>query len=365
MSVHDGRGSFLRKLPMELRLMVYENLLVDPASPHIYYAVKISRNESRKRIYTNEAIYVSRNPRHAMTKVYVNILQTCKQIYGEAHPILYSSNTFELRCQHVNSSPSVWAAKSMDRIYPQPLSSVSTNLITRLEVVVDSFMSIAAAEMIVNLFPALRSLRPISRTLGSFHYPISRHQSDILREFTKFTHVTVACTIVFGFHDGSPSDLDLNAMKSRWLSEHVEYNDPENLQNQIDPVLGSLGYDAPVIPRCRYYIPHFGPHREIMQHIEQALKRRDCPEDVPMAWSFRTVTKFNALCFIAVDLKTNKRQDHIPCEIVGPFGATSRNEGIDEEAESLSQEQKDEELPRALRQLASITTYSSCGFVGH
>ncbi|ESZ94637.1 hypothetical protein SBOR_4984 [Sclerotinia borealis F-4128] len=72
---------FLRKLPVEIRLRIYELLLVNP---------KLSETESiGKRV---------NNGKDAKFELTPAILCTCKAIQSEAEPVLYGSNTFVIEC---------------------------------------------------------------------------------------------------------------------------------------------------------------------------------------------------------------------------------------------------------------------------
>ncbi|KAI9645479.1 hypothetical protein NHQ30_006218 [Ciborinia camelliae] len=72
---------FLKKLPIEIRLKIYELLLVNP---------KLSETDS-----IGKAVNYGKDLKFDLTPM---ILCTCKAIRNEAEPILYGSNTFVLEC---------------------------------------------------------------------------------------------------------------------------------------------------------------------------------------------------------------------------------------------------------------------------
>ncbi|MCJ1441779.1 MAG: hypothetical protein MMC23_002271 [Stictis urceolatum] len=77
-------GSFF-SLPQELRLMIYESLLVRHHYNPYERILKLLNHESPH----------SSQP-GARQRLYPNILATCKEVYGAARPIPYGKNTFRL-----------------------------------------------------------------------------------------------------------------------------------------------------------------------------------------------------------------------------------------------------------------------------
>lgn len=77
----SSTSPFLRRLPIEIRIHIYQLLLVNP---------KLSETQSiGKTVNWGKDIKFDLAP---------TILRTCKAIYNEAEPILYGSNTFVIEC---------------------------------------------------------------------------------------------------------------------------------------------------------------------------------------------------------------------------------------------------------------------------
>lgn len=80
-----SNNSIFTKLPIEIRLMIYDLLLVSDKPIPITY---------RPTIYRNRSTSDSRETLHCLPARSIAILKVCKQIYKEAETILYKSNSF-------------------------------------------------------------------------------------------------------------------------------------------------------------------------------------------------------------------------------------------------------------------------------
>lgn len=87
----DQEGSFPRfmELPPEIRLNVYELLLVDPRERNVDGSIK-HWNGAPSRVRFHPAV-----------------LQTSKQIYAEAHPVLYKNNRFRAAVVYTPEYPGI------------------------------------------------------------------------------------------------------------------------------------------------------------------------------------------------------------------------------------------------------------------
>ena len=84
----SGRCRILEDLPPELRLRIYEHLFCEPCHSSV-----LIRSDSKIEIIS-------------LAKAHAAILKTCRTIYREATPILYSTTTFRVQIYPAEGWPS-------------------------------------------------------------------------------------------------------------------------------------------------------------------------------------------------------------------------------------------------------------------
>ncbi|KAF2671186.1 hypothetical protein BT63DRAFT_210064 [Microthyrium microscopicum] len=306
---NSSPNNFLKKLPLELRFMVYKHLLVSKVSPKVGFNSPIDQQPGKIRFFINK------DQTSSILNIDHSILRTCKQVYHEAIGILYSGNTFT-----IGSARTVLANTGPTKSYILP--SHNTNRITRVKVVVGQFHWTCFEHL-----PSVRFVRPIS-SLRDEHIRIRRYElaASLLQKIISSHDMNVACSFGFSFREGYWGDSALEALTKDWIEEYIQFKNPV-VKEYISPL-------NPAIWHWHYaYIPTLEPHRKIMEHVLEALQKNGYQQDVPLAWSFRTVTSDHDPPFIVVDLVTNKRRGHIPCKIIGTACGTSKVESVDEETE--------------------------------
>ncbi|KAF2671187.1 hypothetical protein BT63DRAFT_210065 [Microthyrium microscopicum] len=330
MSLHTG-STGLFKLPLELRTIVYNFLLIGTQSPHVnlFYCLAADRAPTQN---TTMRLFLSSSPLHPKFNAEVSILRTCKQVHEEATPILYQKNTFTVSLQRTYQrhppmwTPASWIHRDINLL---TLASYHAKLFTRIKVFMDEMTGLVP-DTIMMLFPALRFIHPISK-FSDGHLRLRSREigAYALHKFSTSPNLKLTCSFGFNWAEHCSGDEGLTADKERWFSQIIEYKKESN--GVVWDRLDDGSYQERVVNR--WYIPHFGPHRELMKRVKNALKEQGFDQNIPLAWKFRTITSDEKPLFLVIDLEMKKRQNYIPCEIVGAFGEISRVEGLDEEPE--------------------------------
>jgi hypothetical protein len=87
----SGHESKFLDLSVEIRLLIYAELLARPEPIHFLY---VNRDGLKVKSSYADTTFRARHTR--LTKsIFPAILETCKQVYSEAMPVLYMSNAFK------------------------------------------------------------------------------------------------------------------------------------------------------------------------------------------------------------------------------------------------------------------------------
>ncbi|KAI1283626.1 hypothetical protein F5Y07DRAFT_408862 [Xylaria sp. FL0933] len=129
-------------LPLEIRLEIYSHLLTTQQIPSYSSPLAPSPSSSSSSSSSSSPPSCSSSSpapfftqQTAPSRLYPNILRTCRQLHAECTPILYRSNTFLTHTSLLTVFPSLYAPHHPRKSHLPPVRSAAlTSLITRFRV---------------------------------------------------------------------------------------------------------------------------------------------------------------------------------------------------------------------------------------
>nr|GAT51809.1 predicted protein [Mycena chlorophos] len=156
---------FLRKLPLELRLAIYEELF---GGRHV--RMLLIENPEKKRMVVKSTSHISeRQISHLLPNALgTSLLRVCRQVYLEAHETLLSSNTFHISALQMGVVSSCGLGTRVGMPYIRHLNLFHVYRVARPTGLVEAFNDQAAASLIRDATAQISTLNRLTHLTITF-----------------------------------------------------------------------------------------------------------------------------------------------------------------------------------------------------
>ncbi|KAF2667906.1 hypothetical protein BT63DRAFT_415423 [Microthyrium microscopicum] len=324
--------ALLRKLPLEIRFMIYGGLLVRPSQGSsgkrpAFTLMVVTNNDRGYEAILQE----SRSSRSS--RLYPQILCACKQIYEEAIPMLYEQNEFLV----INST-------STSNTDLRKLPSNLSRLVRNVHLTTEPSSFLPPLSTLLSRFPHLQTVRVRSYWPKTYYTPrtgvssedpdkMSQNNLDGILDLSRYSRIKhLSCTFVLPQvipgTDASEINDQLQTALNDWFPYATETakftaNDLENSSVSIAP-------------------PSFRFHRKWMRQIREAFGRCGVLVGIPIAWRFETVVVNGQRPLPGLEMTVNKVQNRIPCEVISVVWKDQETKILWQNLEDAEDEQLEE-----------------------
>ncbi|KAF2667896.1 hypothetical protein BT63DRAFT_415414 [Microthyrium microscopicum] len=313
MSSNDSPAfsTFLQKIPLELRLMIYVYLLgqTHEAQPTAPYPLTLEIPKISLSVkYGGYVPGIKINTKSR--SLHPEILRTCKQIHIEAEATLYRESAMQL----VENSP-------FDgyNLHIQPVPQL--NFITSLYLCLNPHSFSAPLAILLAQLPCLHTVRGISTwptpcydyIANAFSEPQENNLCAI-QEINKNSHIkNFTCTFQLSFANGAGLQPG-SAFELAWKEFQRE-----------NPNVRFSALNSEILQQQSH---GFRFHRWWMEQIQRELQKQGFLVGVPLAWQFRTKTtqfgtKIQGYAEPCLEMKVDMPQSQILCEVIRDYGQMS------------------------------------------
>ncbi|KAF2668014.1 hypothetical protein BT63DRAFT_457315 [Microthyrium microscopicum] len=311
----------LRRLPPEVRLMIYKELLVFPTPDEIWRIPTITIDEEPD----NSPGFITRIYRASESfGLYPQILSTCKKIAEEATELLYCENLFRL--ESINPKHLFLSSNSSQKAFNISLSQMSR--IRSLHLSVEASYLWCGATTVLSLFPKLCNVRAKSNWLNTVvakAFPIGEKLQDNIQILSQAQQIkTFTCE--FQVKSGLSYTSYGGSAYRNWQPHALETTTSGAI---VSGRQENFAFDDPDHPRNGTVPPSFSFHRWWMRKIQKYFQKHGILVGVPTAWRFQTKPRTSTsgpgyYYHTCVEMTIDEQRDHIPCEIWAWYPPNSR-----------------------------------------